>query len=116
MTIKDTIGGLRAEVEALGPSRPGRHFPPALRARLRAAARRLARSHKHREVADALGIAPETVRRWCLGSAEAEEPVALVPVEVDRVVAKGLRLVSPRGFVLEGLDVETAAELLARVG
>ena len=57
-----------------------------------------------------LGVAGETASRWCR---EAEGPMML-PVELGpkAAVGAGLRLTTPDGFTVEGLDVDAAYMLL----
>ncbi|MCA9617785.1 MAG: hypothetical protein KC731_02115 [Myxococcales bacterium] len=66
------------------------------------------------EIADALGVPLQTLRRWRTEKDEA--PAALVPVAVvDERVARSaapLTIVTPTGFRIEGLEVEEAAALL----
>ncbi len=112
MSIDNTIATLYAEVLELGPPRPGRRFPPELRDRLQAAVRGMSASWSDREIASSLGLSLETVRRW---RRDAPDSVALVQVEVESAPC-GLRVVSPRGFAVEGLDLDAAAELMARLG
>ena len=94
------------------------------------------------QVGSALGLPPTTARRWVLRAealgdeaaealggpavdpgraAETAPPV--VPVKVLEEAARppscapaALALVSPRGFRLEGLSLEAAAQLLAVLG
>jgi len=57
-----------------------------------------------------LGVASDTVSRWCR---EAEGPMML-PVALEPRAAEpaGLRLTTPDGFAVEGLDVDEAYMLL----
>jgi transposase-like protein len=71
-------------------------------------------------LAGALGLSVETLRRWL--DTDVEEPphggharpmpVAVVAAAQNR---GALSLVTPSGFRVEGLSVEAAAELLARL-
>lgn len=112
------IASLHSEIQALGPSRPGRRFPPALRRQVQAAIRGPLASWGDREVAQQLGIAHETVRRWRRDTLGRGHPLALVPVEVEArpAVGSSLRLVTPGGYVVEGLDLDATVALLARLG
>jgi hypothetical protein len=60
-----------------------------------------------------LGVRATLLQKWCRGAA----PPAFVRVEVEEAApaSGGLRLVSPAGYVVEGLDVVSAAELLRRL-
>ena len=65
-----------------------------------------------RVVAAALGVAPESLRRWA--QAPPFRPVRVVeaaaPADPRLVV-----IVDPTGVRVEGVDVETAAQLIARL-
>jgi hypothetical protein len=64
-----------------------------------------------------LGVARDTVRLWTLTPAVRKEAAALVPVEVvaDRSQPT-VAVVSPSGFRLEGLTLDEAVVVLARLG
>jgi len=72
-------------------------------------------------IAEHLGVAEETVRRWCSGR---QRKRAVVPVEIVEAMgqqtrdtsAHGLAVVSPAGYRVEGLDVDVAARLLRALG
>jgi hypothetical protein len=110
---------LRGQVAALGPRHRGARIPPRLRAELIAHARAgRAAGVSMRTIAAALGVAPESIRRWTQSPAAA--PAALVPVQIvaARPVgeAAALTLVSPRGFRAEGLGLADVGALLAALG
>ena len=69
-------------------------------------------------VAEELGVASETVRRWSARSAPATAATALVPVEIvaneptPTTRSRSLTVVAPGGYRVEGLTVEEAATLL----
>lgn len=93
-----------------------RRFGAELRARavaLAGAARRRGRGWD--EIAAELGVSATLLQKWCRGAS----PPAFVRVEVAEAAAAtasgGLRLLSPAGYVVEGLDVVSAAELLRRL-
>jgi predicted transcriptional regulator len=67
------------------------------------------------EIARALGISTETVRRWCKGAARS---AALVPVQIreETRTSGSVCLVSPRGWRLEGLDLARALAVLEQLG
>ena len=76
----------------------------------------------HQRIAERLGVIQTTLSRW-IRNARASAPglrqVAIVPVHRSRTsVAPGvpLRLVSPHGFVVEGLEPELLAHLLRVLG
>jgi transposase-like protein len=100
-----------------------RRFGAELRARavaLVGAARRGGRGWD--EIAVELGVRATLLQKWCRGAAPpafVPAPPALVRVEVEEAApdpaSGGMRLVSPAGYVVEGLDVVSAAELLRRL-
>jgi hypothetical protein len=113
---------LREQVAALGRRHRGARIP----ARLRADIIRHARAWRAAgasmcTIAAALGVAPESIRRWTQTPPPAAPRRALVPVRVvaDRPAAAPsplLTLVSPRGFRVEGLGVADVGTLLAALG
>ena len=67
-------------------------------------------------IAGELGLNLETLRVWCL-SAQREKRVRLRSVEVvPDAKGPGLAVVSPAGFRVEGLTLESAAMLLRAIG
>ncbi|MEB3330777.1 MAG: hypothetical protein VKQ33_16245 [Candidatus Sericytochromatia bacterium] len=106
-------------------------YPPAERERLRLEVERLrALGYSTERACQAVGIAPDSYRRWrdAAAPAAAMRPVevtALVPVPPQALslvpprpaveapdLALGLALVAPGGYRVEGLSVATAAALL----
>ena len=65
-----------------------------------------------RAVATVLGVAPESLRRWAHD--RRVRPVQVVP-DVRPVAARVVVIVSADSVRVEGLDVESAAQLLARL-
>lgn len=66
-------------------------------------------------VARELGIGAATLERWAREVEEARggAPFRRVEVRSERQEARaGLRLVTPRGFAVDGLDLESVAALL----
>lgn len=68
------------------------------------------------QIADEIGVAFETLRRWCVAT-EHGSPRALVPIEVvaersDRTVS----VVSAGGYRIEGLTLEEAVSTLRALG
>jgi transposase-like protein len=111
---------LRGQVLAAGPRYRGARLAPPLRAELIAyACAQRATGVSMQAIAAALGVAPESVRRWTQRSAGAARG-ALVPVHVvpepPRASRTALTLVSPRGFRVEGLDLADVGTLLAALG
>jgi hypothetical protein len=95
----------------------GKRVPAALRARATAWIQRQRSSGASvREIADALPLSYETVRRW----AELTEPrpTALVPVTVEPepVSGDGLELVSPSGYRVERLSAQQVVAILRELG
>jgi transposase-like protein len=75
----------------------------------------------HRRIAARLGLIQPTLSRWireAAGSSGAFRPVAIVPSErrQARPLSPSLRLLTPRGFIVEGLDPELLASLLQVLG
>jgi hypothetical protein len=106
---------LRGQLAAVGARYRGARIPPQLRAELIAHARaRRAAGASMRTIAVALGVAPESIRRWT--RVPAARSTALVPVQVvpEHSVARAapLTLVSPRGFRVEGLGLAEVGALL----
>jgi len=70
-----------------------------------------------RDVAVALGVAPWSLHRWTQRApAHARVPARFAPVQLERTTPPGPSLVvvmDARGLRVEGVDVETAARLLA---
>ncbi len=94
----------------------GKRYPVELKARLvaHAEARRRA-GVSYAEIADELGLAFETIRRWCIARTPrptSARSAALVPVEVISAPHAAVVIVSPSGFRLEGLDVAEAVAVL----
>jgi hypothetical protein len=110
---------LRGQLAAVGARYRGARIPPRLRAELIAHAQAWrAAGVSMRTIAAALGVAPESIRRWT--QPPATPSTALVPVQVvaDRPTGAipPLTLVSPRGFRVEGLGVADVGALLAALG
>lgn len=115
------LSELRRALADQGPRGPGRRVPRHLRERvLDATRRRRAGGASVAELAGALGLAGETLRRWLDTDVEQPAPsghARPLPVAViGGAQGRGaLSLVTPSGFRVEGLSVETAADLLARL-
>ena len=126
------LSELRAAVEAAGPRGPGRKFGPELRHALVQTTQALwGEGEALADIADALGIHARTAARYLdeeveQGGPEAEreagdgtEPMGLAPAGfVELAVSPGapwtppVRVTTPEGFVVEGLDAESAAQLI----
>jgi len=80
-----------------------------------------AEGESHRRIAGRLGIVQPTLSRWIRESADSSKgfrQVAIVPVgERARVPATpSFRVLTPHGFIVEGLDLEHLAALLRVIG
>ena len=103
-----------AALENRGRGRMGRRYSAALRAQAaRYWAQRETAGDALAEVAAALGVAPWSLQRWA--RAPRLRPVKIVP-EVTPPVGPHLVVVLTADTVrIEGLDLETAAHLVARL-
>lgn len=113
---QNEVEALRREVRKHGKRR-GKRYPAGLKVRLVThALRRRADGVPLAMIGEELGLAYETVRRWCMdaepGSAPVKSRSAVVPVEVVVERRSSLAVVSPSGFRLEGLDVAEAVAVL----
>jgi hypothetical protein len=115
---------LREEVESERKRAGGVHHwrcSDELRERIvRYAVTRSAEGESHRRIAGRLGLEQATVSRWIRESAGSNDfrPVAIVPAEPREQISAvpSLRLTTPRGLVVEGLDLEHLAALLRVLG
>lgn len=115
MTVRQ-VSSLRAALATHEPGR-GKRYPAELKARII----ELAQAHRREgaswvRIGADIGIAFETLRRWCL-AAEVKPPRAMVPV---RVVAdrneRTLSVVSAGGHRVEGLTLQEAVAVLRALG
>lgn len=108
-------GELRRRVMALGRRTRGARIPEELRAEVINYARERRRCGDGvRRIARALGVSPESIRRWTTPGAVGRTR-ALVPIVVrdDRQGApEAVTVIAPGGYRVEGLTVVTAAALL----
>jgi hypothetical protein len=115
MTTMDEVEQVKAALAAHGPKQRGRKVPVPIREQVVAVMRRLCASGSTRTaVAERLEVSLESLRRW-----EQAMSRSLVAVEVVSEASRrsaGIVVTSPSGFRVEGLDVETAAALLRRLG
>ena len=79
----------------------------------------------HRRIAERLGLCQATVSRWmreARGARAGFRSVAIVPAErratrrATAMPAPSLRLLTPRGFIVEGLEPELLVSLLRMFG
>jgi hypothetical protein len=108
-------GELRRRVHALGRRTRGARIPDELRAEvIRYAMERRRCGDGVREIARALGVSPESIRRWTTPTA-AGRARALVPIVVrddDDALPGPVTVTSPHGYRVEGLTLASAAALL----
>jgi len=107
---------LRVAVASHEPAR-GKRYPAELKARVVEFARaRRSEGASWGEISADLGVAFETVRRWCLAagarSSHALVPVHVVPERVERLVS----VASPSGYRIEGLTLPDAVAALRELG
>ena len=117
--------GLQAERQGAASSHAW-HGSIGLRRRVVAYARAcIEHGESHRGIARRLGLAQPTLSRWIRDGAGYHgdfHAVAIVPsgrpagAPVAGPAPRELRLVTPRGFVVEGLDIERLASLLQVLG
>ena len=108
--MENEVRRLRAGL-ARRESGRGRRFAPELRRQISVVGRRLRDEGKSWfRIGREIGLPAETVRRLC------EAASGFAPVEVvNDSVARDIVVVAPSGYRVEGLDVETAVALLARL-
>ena len=89
----------------------GKRFAPELRRQIAAVGRRLRdEGQSWFRIGREIGLPGETVRRLC------EAAPGFVAVEVvDKAVPRDLVVVGPTGYRVEGLDINAAVALLARL-
>jgi len=99
---KDEIAALRRELARHKKGR-GKRYPADLKRRVTGYALRQRNvGATYQATAETLGLAFETVRRWCM--AEIAEPRSTVAI------------ISPSGFRLEGLEPAEAVAALRAIG
>jgi transposase-like protein len=110
------VSSLRAALASHQPAR-GKRYSPTLKARvIEFAQSRRGEGASWEQISGDVGVAFETVRRWCL-AAEAEPVRAMVPVRVvadqsDHTVS----VVSAGGHRIEGLTLHEAVSVLRALG
>ena len=108
-------GDLRRRMMALGRRTRGARIPDELRAEvIRYAMERRRHGDGVRTIAQALGVSPESIRRWTTPSTTGRTR-ALVPIVVrsdSDAPTELLTLSAPGGYRVDGLTVDTAAALL----
>lgn len=114
--MSDEIWRLRRVLATVTRGR-GKRYPAEIREAIgRAAEARRRAGESWQNIGGSLGIPHETVRRFATDIAD--DRGDFVPVEVDArdASAGALVVTTSRGHRVEGLDVESAAELLRRLG
>ena len=81
----------------------------------------VANGESHGRIAARLGLTQSTLSRWIREAAESDpgfRSVAIVPSEqkAARPLPSTVRLLTPHGFVVEGLDPELLVSLLQVLG
>lgn len=108
---------LRALLTTHRPDHASAGYPPWLRERATAHAHAArARGATWQTIADELGISPITVRGWAAKAGHASFVPVVVAEAPQPTPVSRFRLVSPRGFQVEGLDLEQIADLLGQIG
>ena len=114
--MSDEIRRLRRVLAEMTRGR-GRRYPPEIRQRVGAAAVARRRDGvSWQKIGGELGIPHETVRR--LAAAVGGDEVGdfkRVEITAGPSPSSGLSLTTPAGHRIDGLDVESAAELLRRL-
>jgi DNA-binding transcriptional MerR regulator len=112
--MADEVQQLRTSLARMR-SGQGRRYDARVRDRISRVAKQMREAGvSWHAVGEALGIPSETVRRICVERAPAA--AGFVPVEIIPDLRRGeLAVVTPGGHRVEGLDLETAVALLARL-
>jgi hypothetical protein len=112
--MADEIRQLRASLARMRPGQ-GRRYGTGVRDRISHVAKQMREEGASwRDVGEALGMPVGTVQRICV-ELETTAP-GFVPVEITPDLRRGeLVIVTPGGHRVEGLDLETAVALLARL-
>jgi len=101
----------RDAVARSGAGGVGRRYPAELRAVAVALAQERSEEPLARVAAD-LGVSVVSLQRWL----EQDEPVSFRPVEIESRLAeapsRGLALITPRGYRVEGLEAGVLVSLL----
>jgi transposase-like protein len=110
------LSSLRAALATHEPAR-GKRYSPELKVRIIEVARGLrADGASWQRIAEDIGIAFETIRRWCI-AAEGQGARSMVPVRVvaDRA-ERTVSVASPAGHRIEGLTLAEAVAVLRALG
>jgi transposase len=116
LSVVGELAGLRREIQR-GERGVGKRYAPELRRRVTAWA-----ESRHRDgatweaIAAELGIALNTVRRWCDDVEASSRSLVPVRIQVPAAAARTVTVVSPGGYRVEGLSVTEAAAMLRVLG
>jgi len=103
-----------AALENHGRGRMGRRYSSTLQAQaVQYWTRRQHKGDDLAEVAAALGVAPWSLHRWARTARF--RPVQVVPQTVSRVTPAVVVIVTTDSVRIEGLDIEAAAQFVARL-
>ncbi len=109
--MESEVGKLRSVLDRRESGR-SRRFSPDLRRQISLVGRQLRDEGKSwNGIGAELGMRGESVRRLCEDAAPGFAPVEVV----NQIVARGLVLVTPSGFRIEGLDAGSAVMLIRRL-
>jgi hypothetical protein len=119
--MDNEIDAFREEVTRLrgGRSRGAGRYTDEMAARGRALAQRLeAAGEPKGKIAIRLGIADRTLTKWMTGTAGflAVAVNEAKPARAAEIVKPGVRIISPRGYQVDGLDAATAMQILRELG
>lgn len=119
----ESSSSLREAVLLARPRTPNMGYPEDIRARVTHFARaRRAAGDGWQKIGDLVGLSRSAVRNWATHKSDVERgfvSVSVVPAAESAPGAPpggGVELVSPRGYRVTGLDVESVAALLSRLG
>ena len=108
---------MRAAVAALGQRGRTTRISDAVRARVLTYARRQrAAGHSWVRIAQAVGLSVGSLKNWSRTPPPARRLVPVAVTVAPEVPAAALRVVSPGGYRVEGLDLASATALLRALG
>ena len=109
------VSSIRAALASHDAGR-GKRYPWELKARITEFAQeRRGEGASWAQIAEDVGIAFETLRRWCIATgatSRAMVPVHVVSDEAERSVS----IVSPTGYRIEGISLRDAVAVLRALG
>ena len=114
--MEEKLARIRAEVERCKAQGRRKRYPGTVRSfAIEFGRRRVAAGKSIKSVADELGISDATLCKWLRSKRSGFRPVKLKKAAAERE-QRTVSLVTPSGYRLEGLDLESAARLLRRLG